>query len=53
MAAVSDHLRDSVYSVVIGAILATALAAGCWANRLADPVGPRLAARNEADYAPA
>lgn len=53
MAAVSDHLHDSVYSVVIGAILATALAAGCWANRLADPVGPRLAARNEADYATA
>lgn len=53
MAAVSDLLKDSTYSMVVGAILATALAILCMVNRFADPVGPRLAERNRADYEPA
>jgi fucose permease len=50
MGVVSDALGDPKYSVVIGGLMASLLAALCVLNWVFDPVAARLKARNEADY---
>jgi fucose permease len=53
MGVVSDALGDIKYGFVLATGFALLLFLGLLANRLLDPAGPRLASRNEADYAAA
>jgi fucose permease len=53
MGAVSDAMGDIKYGFVLATAFAALLFLGLLANRLLDPAGPRLASRNEADYAAA
>ncbi|WP_404710013.1 MFS transporter [Sphingomonas sp. MMS24-J13] len=53
MGALSDHLGDPVYTMILGTVFATLLAALCGYNWLADPIAARLRKRNAADYAAA
>jgi fucose permease len=53
MGAVSDALGDIKYGFVLATGFALLLFVGLLANRLFDPAGPRLASRNETDYAAA
>jgi fucose permease len=53
MAAVSDAFGDIKFGFVLATGFALLLFAGLLLNRLLDPAGPRLASRNESDYAAA
>lgn len=50
MAALAEALGDTRWSIVLGAVFATALAILTGWNMTARPFAARLAARNEADY---
>lgn len=51
MGLIGDVMQTSVFSIVVGGIFATLLAALCLWNRVARPVAARLAQRNRDDYA--
>lgn len=53
MAAVSDALGDIKFGFVLATAFASLLFVGLLVNWLLDPAGPRLATRNESDYAAA
>lgn len=53
MAAVSDALADTSYSLAVGALFASALAAMCVWNWVRRPMAQRLSARDRDDYAAA
>jgi fucose permease len=50
MGAMGDWLGDASYSVILGAVMATALVALCAWNRSRRPFAAMLAARDAADY---